>query len=73
MSFSLIVGSIVFIAIGFILLFSSNDMEGFQAGTPGVRCGVDLPTCNFGLQCVNGFCGSPSAPPLLKNQLPVYP
>lgn len=73
MTFSLILACIIFIGLGFALLYASNDMEGFRAGTPGVRCGVDLPICNFGLQCVNGFCGSPSAPPLLKNQLPVYP
>lgn len=73
MEFSLVIACIVFIGIGFVLLYASNASEGFQAGMPGVRCGVDLPTCNVGLQCINGFCASPSMPPLLHNQLPVYP
>lgn len=52
--------------------------EGFMfgqppAGQPGVRCGVDLPECSSGLACMNGFCRAPQAPPLLDNELPVYP
>jgi hypothetical protein len=47
--------------------------EGFQAGMPGIRCGVDLPRCGRGTECMNGFCSSPDQPILIKNQLPVYP
>jgi hypothetical protein len=47
--------------------------EGFQAGMPGVRCGVDLPTCQNGLQCINGFCGAARQSNLPPNELPVYP
>jgi hypothetical protein len=61
------------IGLGFILLGISGFREGFQAGMPGIRCGVDLPTCSLGLQCMNGFCNKPSVPILPKNQLPVYP
>lgn len=50
--------------------------EGFmfgvsQAGEPGIRCGVDLPTCRGGTSCMNGFCQRAKAPPLLPNELPV--
>jgi hypothetical protein len=64
---------ILVIGFGFILLGISGFREGFKAGMPGIRCGVDLPTCSLGLQCMNGFCENPSMPPLLTNQLPVYP
>jgi len=64
---------IVLFAGFFLVIYPDIMNEGFKSGMPGVRCGVDLPTCNVGLQCMNGFCGSPSQPPLLNNQLPVYP
>ena len=47
--------------------------EGFKAGMPGVRCGVDMATCSVGTQCVNGFCEKTSPPTLPANDLPVYP
>jgi hypothetical protein len=48
--------------------------EGFlQPGKPGVRCGVDLPTCSVGTQCLNGFCATTEMPPVIPNELPVYP
>jgi hypothetical protein len=47
--------------------------EGFKAGMPGVRCGVDLPTCSVGTRCVNGFCENTNPPTLPRNTLPVYP
>ena len=56
-----------------LFIFTKMSREGFQAGMPGVRCGVDLPTCRFGLQCINGFCKKTSQPLLLPNQLSVYP
>jgi hypothetical protein len=64
---------ILVIGLGFVLLGISGFREGFKAGMPGIRCGVDLPTCSLGLQCMNGFCENPSMPPLLRNELPVYP
>lgn len=64
---------ILVILFGFILLGLHGIKEGFQAGQPGIRCGVDLPTCNPGKQCMNGFCETAVAPALQKNQLPVFP
>jgi hypothetical protein len=64
---------ILVIGFGFILLGISGFREGFKAGMPGIRCGVDLPTCSLGLQCMNGFCENPSMPALPRNELPVYP
>jgi len=56
-----------------MLLGISGFREGFKSGMPGIRCGVDLPTCSLGLQCLNGFCEKALAPALPKNELPVYP
>ena len=60
---------------GSIGLFESYKRhEGFlQPGKPGVRCGVDLPTCSVGTQCLNGFCATTEVPPVIPNELPVYP
>jgi len=65
------VGAIVAGLIGFVERY--RHMEGFKAGQPGVRCGVDLPACVPGTQCINGFCAKPETPPLPANELPVYP
>jgi hypothetical protein len=63
--------------IGFALLLTvmvlCYNSEGFQAGMPGIRCGVDLPGCSNTKQCLNGFCSSTNKPALLANELPVYP
>ena len=56
-----------------IYLGLSGFREGFQAGLPGIRCGVDLPKCSTGFQCMNGFCVRPVLPALQRNQLPVFP
>jgi hypothetical protein len=62
------------LGFGFLIfVFTEMSKEAFQSGMPGVRCGVDLPTCAFGLKCMNGFCKKPSQPVLLPNQLSVYP
>ena len=62
------------VGLGLVLfVFTKMSREGFQAGMPGVRCGVDLPTCRFGLQCMNGFCKKTSLQQVLPNELPVYP
>ena len=47
--------------------------EGFSAGEPGIRCGVDMATCTPGTVCMNGFCQRPAKPELPDNELPVYP
>lgn len=49
--------------------------EGFEnvRGMPAIRCGVDLPTCASGTQCMNGFCVNYAKPSLTPNELPVYP
>jgi hypothetical protein len=50
--------------------------EGFQGfGIPGVRCGVDLPPCNFPMRCINGFCCDSTKTQQLidRNPLPVIP
>ena len=64
------VGAIIAGLIGVIEIVNK---EGFLAGTPGVRCAVDLPPCSPGNQCLNGFCGPPIPPELTPNELPVYP
>lgn len=62
------------LVLGLVLLgVTEISREGFQSGMSGVRCGVDLPTCTFGLQCMNGFCEKTSKPTLPSNQLSVYP
>jgi hypothetical protein len=74
MEFIHILFLVLFILVGLkLFVFPYYTGEGFQSGMPGVRCGVDLPICRVGLQCMNGFCSSPSQPLLLQNQLPVYP
>jgi len=72
MSIELIFIGIIGLAL-ILLGLKKYSSEGFTVGMPGVRCGVDLPTCKEGLQCFNGFCSSPVKPALLANQLPVYP
>ena len=67
------VAIILVIGIGLVLVGMSGFREGFKAGMPGIRCGVDFPTCSTGLQCMNSFCENPSVPALPKNELPVYP
>lgn len=67
------VAIVLVLGLGLLLVGLSGFREGFKAGMPGIRCGVDLPTCSFGFQCMNGFCEKPSLPILPKNQLPVYP
>jgi len=62
---------IAFVILLFILGVSR--CEGFQAGTPGTPCGVDLHSCPNGTQCFNGFCGNTKKPALKPNQLPVFP
>lgn len=62
----------IVVLVGLIFLLSSR-FEGFQAGLPGIRCGVDLHSCSSGTQCLNGFCGNTNKPPLQANQLPVFP
>lgn len=63
---------VVLLVTVFLLVFLFKK-EGFQAGMPGIRCGVDLSTCSSGTQCMNGFCGKMDKPQLLANQLPVFP
>jgi hypothetical protein len=60
----------ILLIIGIALCYNS---EGFQAGMPGIRCGVDLPGCSNTKQCLNGFCSSTAKPALLPNELQVYP
>ena len=64
---------VVILVLVALLFFYLSRYEGFQAGLPGIRCGVDLNTCGSGTQCQNGFCGNTNKPALLANQLPVYP
>lgn len=68
------VGVLVAAAAG-ILERLGLSYEGFVniPGTAGVRCGVDLPTCASGTQCMNGFCVNYKRPTLTPNELPVYP
>ena len=67
--FLLIVG-----ACAILLAQASFFKEGFKAGEPGIRCGVDLPPCGGGKMCMNGFCqrSGPDSE-VMPNELPVYP
>ncbi len=76
------VGALVVIAlIAFGLLLAdryyrlSPYLEGFQGGAgAGVRCGVDLPPCDFPLHCMNGICRSTAMPYIPPSSgLPVLP
>ena len=68
---------IFIIGLGAILMgyMGLVEREGFlnAQGTPAIRCGVDLPTCAVGTQCLNGFCSGTAKPALLANQLAVFP
>lgn len=51
----------------------SQFLEPFQ-GTADTQCGVDLPPCNFPLQCMNGYCKSVKLPYMpASSGLPVLP
>ena len=49
--------------------------EGFvnARGVMAIPCGVDLPTCALGTQCMNGFCSNYERPTVTPNELPVFP
>lgn len=57
-----------------LLAQASFFKEGFQVRVSGIRCGVDLPPCNGGKMCMNGFCQrqEPTSE-VMPNELPVYP
>jgi hypothetical protein len=67
MAFLFIVG------LAAIMLAHAGYSEGFQAGTAAQMCGVDMPECPEGQQCINGVCARPDKPALPKNELPVLP
>ena len=67
-----LIAGVILLIIVIVIAFFYNS-EGFQAGMPGIRCGVDLPGCSNTKQCLNGFCSSTNKPALLANELPVYP
>lgn len=67
MAFLLVVG------LAAIMLAHAGFSEGFQAGTPAQMCGVDMPECPQGYQCMNGVCARPDKPNLPRNELPVLP
>jgi hypothetical protein len=56
-SWKLVIGLVI--GLIFLILGASGFREGFKAGLPGRRCGVDLSMCPSGLQCMNGFCENP--------------
>jgi hypothetical protein len=66
---------LLIIGVGAIIVSLSgfSNIEGFAAGDPAVRCGVDLPECAGGLACTNGFCLEAGQPILKENELPVRP
>jgi hypothetical protein len=66
--FLLVVGT-----FALLLAQASFFREGFTAGQPGVRCGVDLPGCPGGKSCLNGFCQRVETPAVMPNELPIYP
>ncbi|NDG31972.1 hypothetical protein EB118_18100 [bacterium] len=56
---------------------NTSQQEGFMPTTvilSNRRCGVDLPSCLEGEQCINGYCASTVPPKLLDvTDLPVRP
>jgi len=54
---------LIVIALIIIVLYATRTMfeEGF---VDQGRCGVDLPSCNDGLRCINGYCKSDAPPEL---------
>lgn len=74
----------VYIQAGIILLIASALLlcdrfyrinEGFYAAPPGAkRCGVDTPSCDNEMKCLNGYCED-TKPPVMPfgTGLPVYP
>ena len=52
----------VIAVIGYVMYSSCS--EGMEETVPQgpSRCGVDLPSCQGGLRCINGYCRSDVAP-----------
>jgi hypothetical protein len=64
---------LIVIALIIIVLYATRTMfeEGF---VDQGRCGVDLPSCNDGLRCINGYCKSDVPPELpVMSDLPIMP
>jgi hypothetical protein len=59
-------------ALGLVVLyFRSGIEEGFMGG---LRCGVDMPPCDPGLKCINGFCAATDPKPVReKDPVPLLP
>ena len=69
---------ILIIGVGVLVATATGVLERLEGfvnipGTPGVRCGVDLPICAIGTRCMNGFCVNSNKPTLTPNELTVYP
>ena len=64
---------LIVIALIIIVLYTTRTMfeEGF---VDQGRCGVDLPSCNDGLRCINGYCKSDVPPELpAMSDIPMMP
>lgn len=64
---------LIVIALIIIILYTTCNIfeEGF---VDQGRCGVDLPSCNDGLRCINGYCKSDNPPQLPEmSDLPMVP
>ena len=65
--------ALVLVVIAVLLQCAPNQAEGFVP-IDGPRCGVNLPPCEFGYQCMNGYCGKATPPRLPeKSDLPIFP
>jgi hypothetical protein len=67
---------LVLILVGFILLVADRYLriEGFTDTPCGVyKLGLDHPSCESKLRCINGFCGTDILPALKPTGLPVFP
>ena len=74
---ALIVGLIAFILLvvdRFVRINPILVSEGFRISGYPMRCGTDLPPCDFPMRCMNGFCYGTDTPQMYdRNPLPVLP
>jgi len=66
--------SFALLCFAVVLSFLVVRYEHFIGSPDAQRCGVDMPPCQFGYTCANGYCVSGQPPALPSDTgLPVYP
>lgn len=68
---------LVLIFVGVALVVANRYLtlsyEGFLNSCGVYKIGLDKPSCETELRCINGFCKSDIPPPLKPTDLPVFP